>query len=165
MSIDGTDFRIQEPAPFNRTWYSHKFRGPGFRYEVAISLDGNLVWWNGPWRCGSNPDLAIFRRSLRQSLLLDERVIADKGYRGEPRVWLPSEGSAIQIEAHRLIRARHESFNKRLKQWGCLKQVWRHQLSDHHLVFNAVALLTKLSIDSGEKLFHIDSNTLRVFHK
>jgi len=123
------------------------------------------VWWNGPWRCGSNPDLAIFRRSLKQCLLWNEKVIADKGYRGEPQVWLPSEGSAGQIEAHRLIRARHESFNKRLKQWGCLKQVWRHELSHHHLVFNAVALLTQLSIDNGEKLFYINSNILKLFQE
>ena len=26
VSVDGTDFRIQEPSPFSKSWYSHKFR-------------------------------------------------------------------------------------------------------------------------------------------
>ena len=33
ITVDGTDFRIQEPAMFDPKWYSHKFRGPGLRYK------------------------------------------------------------------------------------------------------------------------------------
>ena len=29
VSIDGTDFRIQEPKPFSSKWFSKKFKGPG----------------------------------------------------------------------------------------------------------------------------------------
>jgi len=29
VSVDGTDFRIQEPIPFDAKWFSHKFNGPG----------------------------------------------------------------------------------------------------------------------------------------
>ena len=29
ISLDGTDFNIQEPSPFDPKWFSHKFEGPG----------------------------------------------------------------------------------------------------------------------------------------
>ena len=37
-SVDGTDFRIQDPVPFSEKWYSYKFKGPGLRYEVGLSV-------------------------------------------------------------------------------------------------------------------------------
>lgn len=36
--VDGTDFIIHEPSPFSPEWYSHKFRGLGWRYEVGVSV-------------------------------------------------------------------------------------------------------------------------------
>jgi hypothetical protein len=36
VTVDGTDFRINEP--------SHKFKGPGLRYEVAISIKGGILF-------------------------------------------------------------------------------------------------------------------------
>ena len=38
ISIDGTDCQIQEPTPFSPKWFSHKFNGPGIRYEVGILI-------------------------------------------------------------------------------------------------------------------------------
>ena len=38
MSIDGTDFRINEPQPFSTIWYSHNFKGPGLRYEIGFNI-------------------------------------------------------------------------------------------------------------------------------
>ena len=37
VSIDGTDFRIQEPSPFSSSWYSHKFKGPGVLYGNNVT--------------------------------------------------------------------------------------------------------------------------------
>jgi len=38
FSVDGTDCQIQEPLLFNAKWYSHKFKGPGLRYEVGVCI-------------------------------------------------------------------------------------------------------------------------------
>ena len=47
-SLDGTDCRVREPSPFGPKWFSHKFKGPGLRYEVAVSIrKGHIVWVNG----------------------------------------------------------------------------------------------------------------------
>ena len=66
VSVDGTDFEIQEPWPYHRLhsrmWFSHKFKGPGLRYEVGLSiLGGEIVWIGGPYACGLWPDLKIFK--------------------------------------------------------------------------------------------------------
>lgn len=85
MTVDGTDFRIEQPTEFSKRWYSHKFKGPGLRYEVALSiLGGDIVWTNGPFPCGSWPDISIFRAGLIDELRPMEMVEADKGYRGQP---------------------------------------------------------------------------------
>ena len=62
MSVDGTDFRIQNPTQFWKGWYSFKFKGPGVRYEVALSIQSaDIVWVNGPFPAGAWPDINIFR--------------------------------------------------------------------------------------------------------
>lgn len=45
VSLDGSDFSINEQTPFNPKWYSHKLNGPGVRYEVGLNIrTGNMVW-------------------------------------------------------------------------------------------------------------------------
>jgi hypothetical protein len=40
VTVDGTDFRKNEPTDFSTKWFSHEFKGPGLRYEFAISMKG-----------------------------------------------------------------------------------------------------------------------------
>lgn len=88
LSVDGVDFEIEEPYPYVRNisnvWYSHKFKGPGLRYEIAIAIkSGDIAWLNGPYPCGKHNDLALFKKSLCTFLEEGERVEADDGYRGK----------------------------------------------------------------------------------
>ena len=89
-----------------------------------------------------------------------ERVEADDGYRGEcPEcVVAPARFAAgpARVAASNLVKKRHETVNKRFKQWGCLKQVFRHQPSYQSNAFRAVAVITQLIIESGEPLFAVD---------
>ena len=81
VSLDGTDFKTQEPTPFNKQWMSVKYKGSALKYEVAISIfSGDIVWINGPHRGGKH-DLTIFREKLRKLLAKGEMVEADAGYR------------------------------------------------------------------------------------
>ena len=82
MTIDGTDFRILEPRPFSKSWFSHKFKGPGVRYEIGVSIaTGWIVWVNRPYRCGAWPDEKIAQDGLHHILEDGERYIADGGYK------------------------------------------------------------------------------------
>lgn len=146
---------MYEPSKFDRTWFSHKFKCVGLRWEVAISIySGDIVWINGPFKCGSNPDLRIFRDGLKQLLALtSERCEADGGYRGEPGyVNLPAAFNA-SLDDKQDVRSRHETCNKRFKQFEILHRVFRHHTDYHEIVFPAVAVLTQLSIENGSPLY------------
>ena len=95
-------------------------------------------------------------------LLTDgERVEADDGYRGEapkyvrcPAVCMTAIEEFERMES--ISRRRHETINKRFKQFGALKQVWRQRLMNHGKAFRVAATVTQLSIQHGEPLFDID---------
>ena len=117
VSVDGTDFRIREPRPFCKSWYSHKFKAAGLRYELAISVStGEIVRECGPFPCGSFPDLKIFRLHLKQLLEnCGEKAIADQGYQ------YPTCVTNSNDDIHKRVRARYEGMNGRLKNFlSCL---------------------------------------------
>ena len=118
---------------------------------------GDIVWVHGPFPCGSWPDLKIFRSSLKYRLGPGEMVEADAGYPGEPRtVRVPrTYVSTTDRLAKERARARHETVNKRLKQWDCLKKPFRHDRRKHMIVFKAVAVITQLCFEAGEGPFQL----------
>jgi DDE superfamily endonuclease len=163
VSVDGTDFRIQEPTHFWKGWHSRKFNGPGLRYEVAISIcSGDIVWIHGPFPCGHWPDIKIFRHALIYELEEGEKVEADKGYRGEAEHASVPDCNVFLSQVGRrqkaLARSRHETVNKRLKQWHCLHDTFRHDLTKHGSIFRAVAVIVQVTIENGEPLFAVDYN-------
>jgi hypothetical protein len=82
ISIDGTDCPVFEPWPWDPKWSSHKFNGPGVKYEVGVSIrTGGIVWINGPFACSTN-DSAVFKEGLAHLLAQDEGVECDAGYKG-----------------------------------------------------------------------------------
>jgi hypothetical protein len=155
ITIDGTDFKIQEPQPFDRKWYSHKFKGPGLRYEVGLCIQtGWIVWLNGPYPCGSHPDLKIARLGVFRLLAIGEMVLADGGYRdGGVFAETPTGHNNNDQKMKKLARARHETVNKRLKQFNILANVYRCSLDDHGYIFRAITIITQIAIQTEEPLF------------
>lgn len=152
VSVDGTDFSVYEPSPFNTKWFSHKFNGAGLRYEIGVAIaTGNIVWAHGPFPCGLYPDLKIFQLGMKGALGRGEIVVADKGYQDEKCV--VEESLQISKEDIKRIRARHETVNRRMKQFFVLGHKFRHPLSRHSSCFHAVANLNQIMIANGEPLF------------
>ena len=72
LTVDGTDFQIQEPWPFdkdkNLDWFSHKFHAAAVRYELGITMKtGDICWFCGPFPARI-PDITIFRMRLKHRL-------------------------------------------------------------------------------------------------
>ena len=161
VSVDGTDFKVAQIKPFWKGWYSHKFKGPGLRYEVGVSIQcGDIVWINGPFPCGAWPDIKIFRQALKGKLIsAGERVEADDGYRGEPRcVDLPKEmafGFPDQLSKKAALRHRHETVNSRFKNFSILKDTFRSHFIKHGDVFRTIVVLTQLNIKYEDPLWKI----------
>lgn len=53
------------------------------------------------------------------------------------------------------VQNRHETVNKRFKQWAILEQPFRHDVINHRDVFSAVVVITQLAIENGEPLFDV----------
>lgn len=152
-SLDGVDFKILEPQPFNPLWFSHKFKGPGLRYEVGLNIrTGDMVWAFGGYPCGEYTDLKLSRELYVLSINHGEKTLADRGYKDDKFFILPNNQNII---LHHQIMARHETVNKRLRHFQILKQTFRNDLSKHPMVFHAVANLTQLMIENGEPLFSV----------
>jgi hypothetical protein len=136
ISVDGTDFKINICKPLNTMWYSYKHNGPGLRYEVALCINtGMLCWVRGPSPPGLFPDITIFCTALMQELDPHERVEAGGGYGGEDTEFLKTPANffhpADKKPMQRRVCTRHKTINKRLNQFGCLKQVFHHKVQKH----------------------------------
>jgi hypothetical protein len=153
VSVDGTDFEIREPQPFDRQWYSHKFKGPGVRYEVVVAIaTGWIVRINGPFACGGFLDLRVANLpgGLIDDLDDDEMFVADRGYAAGCLFSVTPNGlNNAQQRLQKDIRARHENVNAKFKEWSSLANCFRHDPHRHHYqVFMSVANITQL------KFFH-----------
>jgi hypothetical protein len=74
------------------------------------------MWINGPFECGENPDITIFRKSLMSQLAPAERVEADDGYLGEAPLHVKCPMSFTNPEIteamQAIVRMRQETVNK-----------------------------------------------------
>ena len=157
VTVDGTDFRIYEPSPFDRIWYSEKFNGPALRYEIGVCIQtGWIVWVNGPYPAGL-PDRNIAREWINYELEEGECYLADGGYCDGHQYTVTPTGLRNYDEHMKTVaRARHEAVNGWFKRFGILKQQFRHRKELHHLVFGAVANITQLSIMLGHSPFDVE---------
>lgn len=109
-----------------------------------------MVWTHGGYPCGQYPDLRLAREAYIWSVNPGEKTVADHGY-NDPQYFIRK--TANNIKLHTRIMSRHETVNKRMKQFKILKNVYRNKLEKHPIVFHAVANLTQLMIENGHPLF------------
>ena len=122
LCIDGTDVPSYEPGSRSTIWWSHKFNGPGIKYEVGTCIQtGEIVWFRGPFPCNMS-DKDIFDLFLSDKLLPGEGVEADSGYSGREQIFVPgvAKTSAERLQKSQ-IRGRHENMNGHLKIFGVMK--------------------------------------------
>ena len=164
MTVDGTDCPVFEPRPFDTKMFSHKFNGPGLKYEVAVCIKtGFIVWTNGPFKAGT-PDQTIFNNALSHEIGDNEIVEVDGGYVGTMKGRMPTQGiDSKERKQKSIARGRHEIVNGRLKQFSVLTTHFRHMgknteemMQKHKLCFDAVTVVTQLKFDAGMKTFDVE---------
>lgn len=163
MTVDCIDCMINEPWPFNRGYYSHKFNGPGLKYEVGVTIQtGRICWINGPHKAGKKDD-TIFNETLSGALFDDEVVEVDGGYKGNRKFKSPEVASSRQERKQKsIVRGRHECVNGRLKIFNVLQVPFRHLtprdkvMEKHGTCFVAIAVITQLKFMHGEDLFMVE---------
>ena len=89
----------------------------------------------------SRNDVTVFRRAGLQATMIPDghRIICDNGYAGERLVIsTPKTHDANVLRKFKIqARARHESFNGRLKTFKCLEERFCHSLKYHQRIFEA----------------------------
>jgi len=156
-STESGGFRKTRPVRNGKKSGMHNL---ALRYKLGVDiLAGNLVWIQGPYPASKYTDIKIFNKVLRNFFEPGEGVEADEGYRGHPNKIKcpgndtnPAENRGMQGRA----RARHETLNGQLKNWGILSQVFCHHITMHGDVFRACAVVTQLTIENGEPLFEVE---------
>ena len=79
-----------------------------------------------------------------------ERVEADGGYRGDIRISDQEDSANLRKTLmNSAARARHETVNRRFKQFECMK-TFLHDKNLHVQLFDAVATITQIGIENGE---------------
>ncbi len=69
----------------------------------------------------------------------------------------PAENLAMQGQ----VRARHNTINGHLKNWGILSQVFHHDIRHHREVFLACAVIMQITIEDGKPLFEVEYDDKR----
>lgn len=143
----------KESHPFWKGNYSYKFNGPGVRYEVVLN-DGNVVRLDGPHRGGKREDF-IFNTGTKKELPPGVKCIGDRFYQRNVSEIFTANTTPEEKRFARRVRGRHEGVNGRFKDWGALRQKFRHSWAKHGMVFRAVAVITQIEIENGMTLFDI----------
>ena len=157
MTVDGTDFVTVEYTPFTSERLTYKHNTAGLRYEIALAIQNCwIVHINGPFKPGIYNDLMIARRDLHYKLPPGEFYLADDGYRARnvPSITL-RDLPAYQRPRMQKLRSRHETINRRFKEWGILHQTFRNEDNMHGPIFRCIAVLVQMDIMSGNLVFNV----------
>jgi hypothetical protein len=165
LTVDGVHCRTKEQwhetLAYDTKYFSHKFKAAGVSYEVALLVhEDRVVWLNGPFKAGTN-DLAIFtgNNGLHSFIPAGKKVIADKGYCSKDFEHILSTPSSYDVKAvsefKGRARARQETFNARLKNFGILDQRFRQELTKHVSAFEAVAVICQYQMEYGSPLMDV----------
>jgi hypothetical protein len=165
VSVDGTDFKVWEKKhptmPIDKGQYSHKFNHGGLKYEIAIDVyRSKVVWISGPHRAGMHDKTVYAEMGLRNKIPHGKKVITDRVYgsQAEPehhiKLALPNPSDNKELANFKArVRARHESFNGRLKFYRSLSDTYHHPAANHVHVFEAVCVTVQYQMDNGAELF------------
>jgi len=125
----------------------------GRNHEIAIDLWSSRCIHAKMSDLGSVHDLTAMRQERINKIPIGKRVICDKGYisfknNEHNKLAFPNPlDSAAVKEFKKNARARHETFNKRLKDYKCLKEKFIHGVEKEQACFDAVVVMVQHAIE------------------
>ena len=162
VSVDTVDFLVYEKSTetlnVDRKQYSQKFNHGALKYEIAISIhSGKPIWISGPHRAGRNDDELFVNGGLCDKIAPGKMAVVDGVYKGAAntnKASLPNAREPKEVRRYKSrIRARHETFNGRLKYYSSLKNIFRYPPDKHQIVFDAVCTTVTYQLENGCALF------------
>jgi len=151
---DTTEVYIQSPGDKqrNKNYNSGKKRRHTLKYDIGVRPKDGKICWIGNQSPGRVADITIYRHSeLPDILEEDEFFLADAALQGIYNAVVPfrcpksyeEELFNYRIDSKRAIV---EQVFSRIKKFGVMDSVWRHDLAKHEKVAFVVANLYNVSI-------------------
>ena len=145
---------------------SVKFNHAGLKYEIVMNLlRSKCMSVVGPFPAGEH-DMNVFRSCTKAKMLQmpGKMLIADSIYlpgkqadqRDEVGMFaIPNSMDVTVLKRFKSrARARHESFNGRLKFFAFLRETYRGvDFYKHGLAFNAICVIVQTQMDNGSPIF------------
>jgi len=159
ITDDGVHFRIGEPRNQPSTkWSSKKYgKRAALTYEIGIAIHHNqVVLLNGPHPAAMH-DMTMFNSAegAGSKLPPGKKAVTDRIYSG-PQIAKRNEFDSDEVKAFKKrARARHESFNGRIKVLKILDTRFRHGAEKHKAVFEAACVIVQYDMDTGRPLFSV----------
>jgi len=159
VSDDGVHCRIGEPRKQPSTkWSSTKYgKKAALTYEIGIAIHHNqVVLINGPYPAPMH-DMTMFNsaKGVGSLLLPGQQAVADRAYSG-PQVVVRNEfDTPVVKQFKKNVRARHETFNGRIKSFKILAERFRHEVGMHKAVFEACCVIVQYDMETGRPLFRV----------
>lgn len=166
ISVDGTDFKVWEKKhptmTIDKGQYSHKFNHGALKYEIAIDVYRcKVVWISGPHRAGMHDKTVFVEKGLRNKIPPGKKVITDRVYGSKKdapvdhaKLALPNPSDNKTLNNFKArVRARHETFNGRLKFFRSLSDTYHHSAANHVHVFEAICVTVQYQMDNGGEIF------------
>ena len=122
-------------------------------HEIGCNVHTvDICWAFGGYTAGT-PDIILSRKEVSSVLPAGEFLIANKGYYGDPdKIITPKNNDYSDTfnYKHKLMMGRHEEINKRVKDFKCMSDTWRHSWESHVRAFYAFINLTQIKLENGE---------------
>lgn len=176
ITVDGVDCPIKEQYPFDKEIFSHKLNGPGYKYEVGVSISrADIVWINGLFKAGRGDQTIFIEDGLSDILCDDEYAEVDGGYNGSDKMKGPTVAKSRSDRKQKSVaRGRHENVNRRLKCFSILDNVFRgptgrpvtettsatgkNEPEKHQWAFATVAVIIQLGFELDGGLYPVEYN-------
>ena len=91
---------------------------------------------------------------MKGLLCSGQRIVADGGYKDEKCILAHDVVGEYQTLLA-TVRARQETVDRRFKQFFVVGHRYRHNICLHSACFQAVAIVTQLTLERGSQLFQV----------
>ena len=122
------------------------------KYQYILASASESVTFNG----GRKKDKVKDPNCLANQIPEGKKVLADSGLKGSKKASTRMPGNSHRVKHFRArAQGRQETLFKRFKDFGILRQRFRHQYELHKMVLDAVAVIVQYDMENGHPLFDV----------
>jgi len=163
-TADGVEWSAWEAKHpiFNKdkAFFSYKHNRAGYLYLFILEIfRPRLAMIIGPVKA-SEDEIGLFRTHLKDKIPPGKYVVVDRGMKSgsdeteRDMLAFPNPTDSKELAKFKArVRCRQEHFHSRLRKYAALDIVFKHGMTKHKSVVNAVCLLVQYDLDLCSEMF------------